>query len=110
MTGAGLRAAMLMLACFLASKGVLGQSADPLQVRGWAAACTGCHGSDGRTGSALDSAMHSLAGEAREPLLARLLDFKSGRQPATVMQQLTRGYDDEQLRAIADYFSRQPAP
>ena len=110
MRGARRRAATLMLAWLLASEGVLGQAADPLQVRGWAAACTGCHGSDGRTGSAMDSAMLPLAGAPREPMLAQLLDFKSGRQPATVMQQLTRGYDDEQLRAIADHFSSQPPP
>lgn len=110
MTGARTRAATLMLAWLLASEGALGQAADPLQVRGWAAACTGCHGSDGRTGSVMDSAMVSLAGMPREPLLAQLLDFKSGRQPATVMQQLARGYDDEQLRAIADHFSSQPPP
>ena len=113
MTGARTRAATLMLAWLLASEGALGQAADPLQVRGWAAACTSCHGSDGRTGrtgSAMDSAMLPLAGAPREPLLAQLLDFKSGRQPATVMQQLARGYDDEQLRAIADHFSSQPPP
>ena len=54
--------------------------------------------------------MASLGGSERESMFATLLDFKSGRQPATVMQQLTRGYDDEQLRAIADHFSSQPAP
>lgn len=72
------------------------QSLDPLQGRSWAAGCTGCHASDWLSG--------------REALFATLLDFKSGRRPATVMQQLSRGYDDEQLRAIADHFSSRPAP
>ena len=69
---------------------------DPLQGRNWAAGCTGCHASDWLSG--------------RDTLYATLLDFKSGRWPATVMQQLSRGYDDEQLRAIADHFSGRPAP
>mgnify|MGYP000391433221 CR=1 FL=1 len=69
---------------------------DPLQGRSWAAGCTGCHASDWLSG--------------REALFATLLDFKSGRRPATVMQQLSRGYDDEQLRAIADHFSRRSQP
>ena len=72
------------------------QSRDPLQGRHWAAGCTGCHASDWLSG--------------RDALYATLLDFKSGRRPATVMQQLSRGSDDEQLRAIADHFSGRPAP
>ncbi|MCX7249988.1 MAG: class I cytochrome c [Burkholderiales bacterium] len=72
------------------------QSLDPLQGRNWAAGCTGCHASDWLSG--------------RDALYATLLDFKSGRRPATVMQQLSRGYDDEQLRAIADHFSGRSAP
>ena len=72
------------------------QLPDPLQGRNWAAGCTGCHASDWLSG--------------RDALYATLLDFKSGRRPATVMQQLSWGYDDEQLRAIADHFSRQPTP
>lgn len=72
------------------------QSPDPLQGRNWAAGCTGCHASDWLSG--------------RDALYATLLDFKSGRRPATVMQQLSRGYDDEQLRAIADHFSGRSAP
>lgn len=105
-----MRQTIRLIALLAACGAAAAQPFDPLQVRGWAAACTSCHGSDGRAGSATDSAMNSLAGAPREPMLARLLDFKSGRQPATVMQQLTRGYDDEQLRAIADHFSSQQQP
>lgn len=72
------------------------QLPDPLQARNWAAGCTGCHASDWLSG--------------RDALHATLLDFKSGRRPATVMQQLSRGYDDEQLRAIADHFSGRSQP
>ncbi|MYZ53842.1 cytochrome C [Malikia spinosa] len=72
------------------------QLPDPLQARNWAAGCTGCHASDWLSG--------------HDALFATLLDFKSGRRPATVMQQLSRGYADEQLRAIADHFSGQSAP
>ena len=68
----------------------------PLQGRNWAAGCTGCHASDWLSG--------------RDALYATLLDFKSGRRPATVMHQLSRGYADEQLRAIADHLSGRSAP
>ena len=93
-------ASLRLIALLAAAGSVHAQPFDPLQVRGWAAACTGCHASQGRAGSA----MPPLAGAGREAMAAALLDFKSGRRPASVMQQLARGYDDEQLRAIAAYF------
>lgn len=108
------------LIALLAIAGAAGaQPFDPLQIRGWAAGCTACHAfqapqasqssqsslafqtSPGQT----DPIMPPLAGAGREAMTAALLDFKSGRRPASVMQQLARGYDDEQLRAIAAYFA-----
>lgn len=102
---AGAQAVRLIL-LLAASAAALAQPFDPLQVRGWAAACTSCHASQGQAAPA----MPSLAGASREAMLEALLDFRSGRRPATVMQQLVRGYDEEQLRAIASYFSRLDQP
>ena len=34
-----------------------------------------------------------------------MLDFKSGKKPATIMHQLTKGYSDEQLQQLATYFA-----
>jgi cytochrome c553 len=34
--------------------------------------------------------------------------FKEGRKPATVMQQIARGFTDEEVAAVAQYFERQP--
>ncbi len=80
--------------------------ADPLaQARAWAAACTGCHNVAG--GAEVPAGMKALTGIDRDQLLDRLLHFKAGQLPATVMQQLTRGYEDAELRAIADHLSRQ---
>jgi len=36
-----------------------------------------------------------------------MLDFKSGKKPATIMHQLSKGYTDEQLAALAAYFASQ---
>jgi len=80
--------------------------ADPnTQARAWAAACTGCH--NGADGAETPAGMKPLAGANRDAMLDKLLRFKAGQLPATVMQQLTQGYEDAELRAIADYFSRQ---
>ena len=79
------------------------QAMDVLQVRAMAAACAGCHGTNG-----LAQAGHaSLAGVSRDELLKKMLDFKTGAQPATLMHQISRGYSDEQLVALAAYFSAQ---
>ena len=71
-----------------------------------AATCASCHGTQGR---ARGAAMPPLAGMPADAMLARLLDYRSGRQPGTVMPQITRGYTEAQLRLVAAYFSSLPA-
>lgn len=85
----------------VSSGSLLAQVPDALQVRGLAASCAGCHG----TAGVAQDGIESLAGGNREELQRKLLDFKSGKKPATVMHQLTRGYSDEQLAALAQFFS-----
>lgn len=77
------------------------QSVDSLQVRSWAAACANCHGTNGQA----QAGNESLAGVSKDDLVKKLMDFKSGRKPATIMHQLSKGYSDEQLNAIAAYFA-----
>ncbi|MDQ3061102.1 MAG: class I cytochrome c [Pseudomonadota bacterium] len=79
------------------------QAMDFLQVRGMAAACAGCHGTHGLA----RSGPWSLAGAGRDELLQKMLAFKTGARPATVMHQITRGYSNEELGALAAYFSIQ---
>lgn len=76
-------------------------SADALQVRGMSASCAACHGTHGIA----EQGMASLAGQPKEDLLNKLLDFKTGKKPATLMHQLSKGYSDEQLEQLAGYFS-----
>jgi cytochrome subunit of sulfide dehydrogenase len=104
-----MRSSISLIAMLAAAGSAAAQPFDPLQIRGWSAACTSCHASNASQGPA-DFDLPPLAGAGRESMVAALLDFKSGRRPATVMQQLARGYDDEQLQAIADHFSRLPPP
>lgn len=77
--------------------------AEVSQVRVWAAACANCHGTEGR---ALQG-MEALAGKDKDDMLQKLLDFKNGRKPATIMHQLSKGYTDEQLAQISAYFAAQ---
>lgn len=87
----------------LFSAGAQAQAIDPLQVRGWAAACANCHGTNG----AAQTGMEPLAGVNKDDLLKKMLDFKTGKKPATIMHQLSKGYSDEQLAALAGYFAAQ---
>lgn len=76
-------------------------AADTSKVRDLAAGCANCHGTQG----VAQPGMVSLAGQPKEVLLKSLLDFKSGKRPATIMHQLSKGYTDEQLEQMAVYFA-----
>ena len=76
-------------------------AADASQVRNLAAGCANCHGTQG----VAQPGMPSLAGQPKDVLLKNLLDFKSGKRPATIMHQLSKGYTDEQLEQLAAYFA-----
>lgn len=68
-----------------------------------AASCANCHGPDGRS----TGAMPQLRGLPETYLLERLQAFKAGTaKDATVMTRLAKGYDDEQLKALAQWFSK----
>lgn len=74
-------------------------------VRSLAAGCAACHGTDGRP--AKGSSAAALAGRGREAMRTRLLAFKRGAIPATVMGQIAAGYSDAEITAIAGYYSKQ---
>lgn len=79
-------------------------AAEPDLGRNLAATCAACHGTDGRT-AGINA---NLAGVAKDTLVQTLKAFKSGEKPATVMHQLSKGYTDAQLDAIAGYLAAQP--
>lgn len=78
-----------------------GAQAEVNQIRVWAAACANCHGTMGKA----EPGNESLAGKDKDELLQKLMDFKTGRKPATLMHQISKGYSDEQLAQLAAYFA-----
>lgn len=64
-------------------------------------ACTSCHGLEGRSLGAVPT----LAGQPLDDLIAKLKAFKEGTAEATIMNRLARGYSDEEIAALAAYFS-----
>lgn len=65
--------------------------------------CTSCHGLQGRGGATIPA----LAGADRAALLTTMTDLRNQKGSATIMKRLLRGYSDDELRALADYFSHE---
>lgn len=87
----------------LTTSTALAQDAAALNLRSLAGTCAACHGTDGRPVSG--SPLAPLAGMPRDAFLAQFKAFKDGSRPATVMHQLAKGYSDQQVEALATYFS-----
>jgi cytochrome c553 len=83
----------------------LAQGADALSLRSLAATCASCHGTDGR--AVPGSSVPGLAGMPRDYLLQQLRSFRDGSRPATVMQQIAKGFSEPQLEQLAGYFAAQ---
>jgi len=67
-----------------------------------AATCANCHGPGGRSPGVIPS----LSGLPAEHLLRRMEAFKAGKAAdATVMTRLMKGYDDAQIRDLAQWFA-----
>lgn len=96
---------LLLAAVAAAPLAALAQTPDALYVRGLAATCANCHGTNGHTASG--SAVPGLAGMPREYMLRQLAAFRDGSRPATVMHQIAKGYSQAQLDQIAGYFAAQ---
>jgi cytochrome subunit of sulfide dehydrogenase len=79
------------------------QTAAGLQMRSLAATCANCHGTEGV--AVQGDAMVRLAGLPRDYILTQMLAFKEGKRPATVMHQISKGYSNEQIEALASYFA-----
>jgi len=69
-----------------------------------AGTCVNCHGPDSRASGGIPA----LRGMAAGHLLQRLQAFKAGTAPnTTVMTRLMKGYDDHQIQALAQWFSKE---
>lgn len=62
--------------------------------------CAGCHGMDGVSPGTIPSINHLSA----DAIVAAMKAFRSGERPGTVMDRIAKGYTDEEIQRIADYF------
>ncbi len=74
--------------------------------RSLAATCAACHGTDGN--AARGFAMPRLAGLPQVYFVEQMRAFRDGTRPATVMQQVARGFTAAEIDALAAYFAALP--
>ncbi|NIV74220.1 MAG: c-type cytochrome [Gammaproteobacteria bacterium] len=85
----------------LASPAASIQAAEVSRAAMLATSCAGCHGPDGRSPGAIPS----IAGKSPEFIEEALKEFRAGERPATVMDRHAKGYTDEEIELIAEFFS-----
>ena len=93
-------AVFLATAAYAADPSKQSKNATPY----FAANCANCHGTDGKS---TNTAIPSLAGRDRGYLEQTLKAYKAGTKTGTIMPQLAKGYTDEEIVVLADYFSKQ---
>lgn len=72
--------------------------------RALAANCAACHGTNGNS---VGGAIPGLAGMNKEYFLNQMKAFREGKREATLMHQISKGYTDAEMSAIADFFAAQ---
>lgn len=75
---------------------------DNLRGRTIASACFGCHGASGMSGAAIPPI---IIGAPAQYIEGALKAFREGSRPATIMDRIAKGYSDEDITAVAEYFS-----
>jgi len=98
-----------MLACILmACVPAHGAELQPGTMQARVAACTACHGAQGRAGN--DGYYPRLAGKPQEYLYQQLLHFRDGSRRYGPMTHLLTGLPDAYLQEMAGWFASQHLP
>ena len=92
-----------VVAAVLAGAAPAQAPASATQGRNLAAQCANCHGTNGKSVAEVPS----LAGQPAATIVQKMKDYRDGKLPASIMHQLSKGYTDEQVALMADFFSKQ---
>ena len=69
-----------------------------------ASSCTGCHAAK----KIPDSVIPRIAGRKASDIVQFMREYRSGAWPSSVMGRIAKGFDDQQIDAIAAWFATQP--
>jgi len=67
--------------------------------------CAGCHGPGGNS---VGPATPNIAGMSKDYFIESMQDYKAGERPGTIMTRIAKGYSEDDIAAMAEYFSTQP--
>jgi len=67
-----------------------------------AGSCVGCHGINGNSAG---PATPSIAGVSAQFMIDMMDGFKKGEEPSSIMGRIAKGYSDDEIKAMADYFA-----
>jgi cytochrome c553 len=68
-----------------------------------AVSCSGCHPASAK----VTSPVPRLAGQDRATIVRAMQDFRSGQRAGTVMDRIAKGFTDDEIQALADWFAAQ---
>lgn len=68
-----------------------------------AASCSGCH----PAGKSVASPVPRLNGKDAAQTVTAMQEFRSGKRPATVMDRIAKGFNDDETAAIAAWYATQ---
>jgi len=68
-----------------------------------ASSCSGCHPAS----QSVDTPVKRLVGRKPEDIVAAVKAFRSGEKPATIMDRIAKGFTDDEIKAIADWYGAQ---
>jgi sulfide dehydrogenase cytochrome subunit len=94
-----LAAAAIVAGLLLASPGRAGELTRGEML---SASCAGCHGTDGHSPGAIPD----ISDKSAEYIRVSMEEFRSGRRESTVMGRQAKGYTDEEILLIAEYFEK----
>ena len=66
--------------------------------------CAGCHGTNG---SSAGPASPTIAGMSAYYFIESMQAFKTAQRPSTIMSRIAKGYSDEEIERMAEFFSQQ---
>ena len=64
--------------------------------------CSGCHGTDG---ASVGPASPTIAGISNDYFIELMQGFASGEVPSTIMGRIAKGYTEDEIKAMAKYYS-----
>jgi cytochrome c553 len=68
-----------------------------------ASSCSGCH----PVSRSVDTPVKRLVGAKAADIVSAVQEFRSGKRPATVMDRIAKGFTDDEIKAIADWYGAQ---